>query len=41
MEPGFSGWPGGLPTSAVVSVWPKPSRTVVANAISISRSNPS
>ena len=22
IEPGFTGWPGGLPICAVVSVWP-------------------
>src|ERR1700722_740149 len=33
MDPSLSGWPGGLPTTAVVSVWPKPSRTVIPQAL--------
>ena len=30
--PGLTGWPGELPTSAVVSVWPNPSRMVMPQA---------
>ena len=33
MEPGFTGWPGVLPICAVVSVCPKPSRTVIPQAL--------
>src|SRR6202041_2749794 len=33
MDPGLSGWPGGLPICAVVSVWPNPSRTVIPQAL--------
>src|SRR6516162_6306403 len=32
IEPSFSGWPGQLPTWAVVSVCPYPSRTVIRHA---------
>lgn len=32
MEPGLSGWPGGLETWTAVSVWPKPSRMVSPQA---------
>ena len=34
MEPGFTGTPGELPTTQVVSVWPKPSRMVRPQAFS-------
>src|SRR6266508_4275374 len=33
IEPGTTFWPGVLPIWAVVSVWPYPSRTVIAQAV--------
>ena len=34
MAPGLTGWPGELDTASVVSVWPKPSRTVAPQPFS-------